>query len=132
LPGVIPSHARRRLFTVAPEDRSPRPLSLKLLERPHLIERVRSLILDPDRAHLFTYNVTLLERDLALRLGIPLYGADPKFFPLGTKTGCRRLFAEVGVAHPIGCEDLHSIGEIADALAGCGGRDQRYAMPWSS
>jgi hypothetical protein len=118
LPGVIASHARRRLFAVAPEDRSPRPLSLKLLERPHLIERIRSLILDPDRAHLVTYNVTLLERDLALRLGIPLYGADPKFFPLGTKTGCRRLFAEVGVAHPLGREDLWSIGEVVEALSG--------------
>jgi hypothetical protein len=117
LPGVIASHARTRLFTIAPEDRSPRPLSLKLLERPHLIERIRALILDPDRAHLVTYNVTLLERDLALRLGIPLYGADPKFFPLGTKTGCRRLFAEVGVAHPIGREDLRSIGEVTEALS---------------
>jgi hypothetical protein len=118
LPGVIASHARRRLFTIAPEDRSPRPLSLKLLERPHLLERIRALILDPDRAHLVTYNVTLLERDLALRLGIPLYGADPKFFPLGTKSGCRRLFAELGVPHPLGCEGLCSIGEVAEALAG--------------
>jgi hypothetical protein len=124
LPGVIASHARRRLFTIAPEDRSPRPLSLKLLERPHLIERIRSLILDLDRAHLVTYNVTLLERDLALRLGIPLYGADPRFFPLGTKTGCRRLFAEVGVAHPLGREDLYSIDEVGEALA-----DLRRARP---
>ena len=118
LPGVIASHARARLFTVAPEDRSLRPLSVKLLERPQLIERIRSLILDPDRAHMIAYNVTLLERDLALRLGIPLFGADPKFFPLGTKTGCRRLFAEVGVAHPIGREDLWSIEAVAEALAG--------------
>jgi hypothetical protein len=118
LPGVISSHARTRLFTVAPEDRSPRPLSLKLLERPRLIQRIRSLVLDPERAHLVTYNVTMLERDLALRLGIPLYGADPKFFPLGTKTGCRRLFAEAGVNHPLGCEDLHSTDEVVEALRG--------------
>jgi hypothetical protein len=117
LPGVIASHARRRLFTVAPEDRSPRPLSQKLLERPQLIERIRSLILDPDRAHIVAYNVTLLERDLALRLGIPLYGADPRFFRFGTKTGCRRLFAEEGVPHPPGFEDLRSIAEVTHALA---------------
>ena len=118
LPGVIASHARRRLVTVAPEDRSMRPLSLKLLERPQLLERIRSLIQDPDRAHMVAYNVTLLERDLALRLGIPLYGADPRFFPLGTKTGCRRLFAEVGVGHPLGRGDLWSIEAVAEALAG--------------
>ena len=46
------------------------------------------------------------ERDLALTLGIPLYGADPRHLPLGTKTGCRRLFEEAGVAHPLGREDI--------------------------
>ena len=44
LPGVIPSHARKRLFLVSPMDGSARPLTQKLLERPRLIERIRSLI----------------------------------------------------------------------------------------
>ena len=35
-----------------------------------------------------------------------MYGADPRLAPLGTKTGCRRLFAEAGVPHPLGVEDL--------------------------
>src|SRR5580765_521117 len=48
LPGVIASHARKRLFLVAPLDSSTRPLSLKLLERPRLIEQIRGLILDFD------------------------------------------------------------------------------------
>jgi hypothetical protein len=79
LPGVVSSHAAQRFFNIAVEDRSPRPLTVKLLERPHVCERIRSLILDPDRAHLVAYNVTRYERDLALRLGIPIYGADPEF-----------------------------------------------------
>ena len=62
------------------------------------------------------YNTTPLERDVALALGIPMYGADPRFFPLGTKTGCRRLFAEEGVRHPIGFEDLHTLDDVVDAL----------------
>src|SRR6266699_3485671 len=85
LPGVIPSHARPRLFLPSPLDGSVRPLSQKLLERPRLIERIRSLIPDPDRAHLVPFNTTNREKELALRLGIPMYGADPKFFVLGTK-----------------------------------------------
>jgi hypothetical protein len=35
---------------------------------------------------------------------------------LGTKTGCRRLFADVGVSHPQGVENLHSLDEMADAI----------------
>ncbi|MCC6133317.1 MAG: hypothetical protein IT186_25580, partial [Acidobacteria bacterium] len=46
LPGVISGHARKRLFEVAALDTSSRPLSAKLLERPRLLERIRSLI-DP-------------------------------------------------------------------------------------
>jgi PGM1 C-terminal domain len=116
LPGVIASHARRRLFLVSPLDGSPRPLTQKLLARPRLIAQMRALILDPDRAHLVPYNTTPAERDLALALGIPMYGADARFFPLGTKTGARRIFAEEGVPHPLGVEDLRTPDQLVDAI----------------
>ena len=117
LPGVISSHARRRLHLLSPEDSSPKPLSAKLLERPRLIEQIRGLIRDRDRAHMVPYNTTTMEMGVALRLGIPMYGADPRFFPLGGKSGCRRLFAEEGVPHPIGIEGLSGFEEVAGAIA---------------
>ncbi len=126
LPGVIPSHARKRLFLVSPLDGSPAPLSQKLLARPRLIDHIRSLIVDPDRAHLVPYNTTEIERDLALQLGIPMYGADPKHFPLGTKTGCRRIFAKEGVLHPLGEEGLEGIDDAIDAI--CRLRVQKPAI----
>jgi len=116
LPGVISGHAKKRLFLVSPLDGSSRPLSQKLLERPRLLRYIRSLIPDPDRAHLVPYSTTLRERDLAVALGIPMYGADPKFFPLGTKSGARKIFAEEGVSYPIGVENLHSPEEVAEAI----------------
>ena len=116
LAGVIPSHARRRLHFVAAYDGSARPLSAKLLERPRILERIQELIPNRDLCHLVPYATTTRERDLALTLGIPMYGADPRFFPLGTKSGCRRLFREEGVPHPIGFEDLASFDEIVDAV----------------
>jgi len=118
LPGVIPSHARSRLFTIPVLDGTSRPLTEKLLERPRLIERIRSLVPDPHRAHLLPYNTTELERDLAVRLGIPMYGADPRYFHLGTKSGCRQLFEEEGVPHPLGVEDLGSVDDVIDAIIG--------------
>ena len=117
LPGVIASHARRRLFLVSPLDASPRPLSLKLLERPRVIDHIRSLVIDPNRAHMVPFNTTVLERDLALRLGIPMYGADPKFFPLGTKSGARQLFVEEGISHPLGVENVYTLQDVVDAIA---------------
>ena len=116
LPGVIISHARQRLFLLSPLDGSDRPLTEKLLLRPRFLERIRSLIPNPDRAHMIPYNTTELERDLSLRLGIPMYGADPKFFHFGTKTGCRQLFAEEDVAHPIGFENLKSVSDVIEAI----------------
>ena len=117
LPGVIPSHARQRLFLLSPLDGSVRPLSDKLLARPRLIQRIRSLIMDPDRAHLVPFNTTNREKELALRLGIPMYGADPKFFPLGTKSGCRKIFLEENVPHPLGYENLGSKEDLIEAIA---------------
>jgi hypothetical protein len=116
LPGVIPSHARQRLFLISPLDGSVRPLSDKLLDRPRLIERIRSLIMDPDRAHLVPFNTTNREKELAVRLGIPMYGADPKLFPLGTKSGCRKIFIEENVPHPLGVENLGSKEDLIDAI----------------
>ena len=117
LPGVIPAHARARFFNPVPHDGTIRPLSLKLLERPRLLAHIRDLIPDKDRAHLVPYNTTELERDLAIRLGIPMYGADPRHFALGTKSGCRRLFGRAGVSYPLGSEDLRTADEVVDALA---------------
>jgi PGM1 C-terminal domain len=116
LPGVIPSHARQRLFLISPLDLSVRALSDKLLERPRLMKRIRSLIMDPDRAHLVPFNTTNREKELAVQLGIPMYGADPKLFPLGTKSGCRKIFTEEKVPHPIGVENLGSKEELIEAI----------------
>jgi hypothetical protein len=116
LPGVVTVNARRRLFLVAPLDASSRPLSQKLLERPRLIEHIKSLIPDPDLAHMVPYNTTDLERQLSVKLDIPMYAADPRFFDLGTKSGGRKIFAEEGVPHPIGAENLNGETDLVAAV----------------
>ncbi len=116
MPGVISSHARRRLFLVSPMEATFRPLSRKLLERPRLIEKISALIPDRHRAHLVPFMTTWEDRELAMRLDIPMYGADPKDAHLGTKTEGRRLFAAVGISHPAGREGLHDRTEVIDAV----------------
>ena len=126
LSGVIPSHARARLSLIAVNDASGRSLSEKLLARPRLLRRIADLVPNPARSHIIPYNTTRLERDVALSIGIPMYGADPRLAEFGSKTGCRRLFAEVGVPHPLGAEDLHTLDEVVDALVEM--RRQRPSM----
>jgi hypothetical protein len=116
LPGVIPSHAMARLSLLSVGDSSPRPLSAKLLDRPRMLSKIAAMIPNRQRCHLIPYSTTTLERDIALALGIPMYGNDPRLAQLGSKTGCRRLFAEEGVQHPIGAEDLHSFEDVTDAI----------------
>jgi hypothetical protein len=45
-----------------------------------------------------------------------MYGCDPALIHFGSKSGARRLFAEEGVAHPLGVENLHSADDLARAL----------------
>jgi hypothetical protein len=116
LPGVIPRHARRRLTMLSLADASATPLSAKLLARPRVLREIRELIPNPARSHLIPYNTTRLERDVALSLGIPMYGADPRLADLGSKTGCRRMFEELGVPCPAGAEDLRTLADLVGGL----------------
>jgi hypothetical protein len=45
-----------------------------------------------------------------------MYGADPRLADLGSKTGCRRMFEELGVPCPVGAEDLHTVDDIVAAV----------------
>ena len=110
--------ARARLTLLSANDATSRPLSEKLLERPLLLHQIRRAIPDPQSCHLVPYTTTPLERDVALELGIPMHGADPRHAHLGTKSGCRELFAAAGVAHPLGVEHIYSVPAAIDAIAG--------------
>jgi pheganomycin biosynthesis PGM1-like protein len=116
LPGVPLRHARRRLTLLSCHDASDVPLTEKILERPRVIERIRAAIVDPDAAHMTCFNSTALERTLAVRLGIPLYGNDPKLNYLGTKSGSREVFRQTAVPLPDGFEHLRDEQDIVEAV----------------
>jgi hypothetical protein len=117
LPSRVRRSARRRLSLIALGDSSARPLSEKLLERPWVLERIRRAVREPGLSHLVTYNATTGERDLALALDLPLYGADPRHAHLGTKSGCRELFALAGIPHPLGVEQIMTSSDVVRAVA---------------
>lgn len=116
LPGIPFSHARDRLLLLSAYDSSLSPLSQKILDRPRLLERIRVAV-QRDRAYMICYNATTAERDLSVKLDIPLYAVDPALLEWGTKSGSRQIFAEAGVPHPDGSNSLWSAEELAIAAA---------------
>ena len=116
--GLIPDAeaARSRIHLLSPADDSPRPLAEKILERPELLARLRELVSDRRGAFIMPFNVRDRERDLALELGVPIYGVDHRFARHGIKSGCRRVFAGAGVSHPLGENGLRGAPELAGAL----------------
>ena len=116
VPGVDREELRSRLVPVSVGDWSPRPLSEKILERPRLLERLRSLVQNRQRAVLLPFVTTALEAQLAVELGIPVYGPHPDLGHLGTKTGSREVFAAARIAHPRGAGGMRSVADVAGAL----------------
>ncbi len=123
LPGVPLRHARSRLTLLSCHDSSDEPLTKKILDRPRLVERIKGAIADPEFAHLSCFNSTALERSLAVRLGIPLYGNNPELNYLGTKSGSREVFREAGIPLPDGFEHLRDAEDIFEAVVELKRRD---------
>jgi len=117
LPGIPATHARGRLTLFSCFDSTPQPLAAKILARPRLLARLREAIQDVATAHMSCFNVSPLERTLAVRLGIPIYGCDPALLPLGSKSGGRAIFREAGAPLPAGIEGLANEADVAAALA---------------
>jgi hypothetical protein len=117
--GLVPEldtpEARSRFSVVSLVDGRNQPLTKKLLSRPGAIERIRALVAKPELAFLLPFATSPDEVELAVRLGIPLYGADPALEWLGTKTGSRRVFAEEGVQHARG-SDVDGEQDVLRAL----------------
>jgi hypothetical protein len=116
IPGVSAEELRGRLTLISVGDWSRRPLVEKILERPRLLQRIRSLIGDPERGVLLPFIATESEAQLAVRLGIPMYGPDPSLRALATKSGGRRVFAAAGVPCPQGAEGIRDRSDLVSAL----------------
>ena len=125
LPGVPSLHARRRLALLSCHDASPVPLTQKILERPRLVERIKSFIHDPSTTHITCFNSSPLERTLAVRLGVPLYACDPDLVYLGSKSSSREIFREAGVDTPDGLEHLRDEQDLSKGLAVLKKRNQQ-------
>lgn len=116
LPGITPHHARNRLTLLSTYDSGNVPLTIKILKRPRLIQRIIDSVPNLNAAHLVFFNTTDAEKQLALKLQIPMYSCDPKLNYLGSKSGSRTIFKECGIDLPDGCENLSTLNDIVKSL----------------
>jgi hypothetical protein len=116
LPGITPRHARQRLTLLSCHDASPCSLTEKILARPRLVEKIKSSIPPGHVAHIAGFNITGLEHELALRLGVPLYGCPAWYNYWGTKSGSREILRRAGLLVPDGYENLKNMDEVLLAL----------------
>ena len=116
LPGIPFSHARDRLLLLPIYDQSLKPLSQKILERPRLLDLIRRS-LRSECAYMVCFNSTPLERNISLKLGIPLLAADPELLYWGTKSGGRQVFAECDIPHPDGSQLMGDSEDLIQAAA---------------
>ena len=107
--------ARDRFRIVVVDDPSARAVASKLLDRPDLIDAIRSWIGD-DPAHIEPWNVAEPEVEVALRLELPINGTPPSLWPLGFKSAGRAVFRQAGVPVPAGFENLESVDDVVEAI----------------
>jgi len=116
MPDLDAAEARQRLILVSPVDGTFQPLSAKLLSRPRLLERIRSHVVDPPLAVVVPFVMSDLEVQLAVTLGIPIYGSHPALSALGSKSGARRLFREESIPHAVGEDNVHTRSDLVNAI----------------
>jgi len=115
VPELDTADARSRFTCVSLVDGRNEPLAKKLLARPGAIRRIRELVGNPELALILPFCMTDAEAQLAVELGLPIYGSDPALNWLGSKKGSRAVFEAEGVSHPIGLE-IDAVADLPAAL----------------
>jgi hypothetical protein len=115
VPAADRASARDRTTLIEVQDGTNRSVAAKLLDRPDLLARIRELVGDRP-ALIEPWNVTEHEVALALALGVPINGSNPKLRWLGFKGEGRRLMRRAGVPVPFGVEDVRTVDDVIAAI----------------
>jgi hypothetical protein len=107
--------ARSRTTLIEVQDETNRSVAAKLLDRPDLLDQIRATVGDRP-ALIEPWNVTENEVALALALGVPINGSNPRLRGLGFKSEGRRLMRRAGVPVPFGIEDVRSVDDVVAAV----------------
>ena len=107
--------ARSRTALIEVHDGTSRSVAAKLLDRPDLLDQIRATVGDRP-ALIEPWNVTENEVALALALGVPINGSNPRVRGLGFKSEGRRLIPASRRSASVGVEDVRSADDVVAAV----------------
>jgi hypothetical protein len=116
VPGLDTPANRARLTLVPVVDARALPLTHKVLDHPGVVRRIRETVQDPDCAVTMGHTVTSADVELARLLGVPVYGAHPRFAYWGTKSGSRQAFEDSQVPVAPGVSGVRTRTDVAEAI----------------
>ena len=116
VPGLDTPANRDRLTLVPVVDARQLPLTRKVLDHPGVMRRIREAVVDPRYAVTVGHTVTSDDVEVARVLGVPVYGAHPRFSYWGTKIGSREAFEAAGVPVAPGVSGVRSRTDVAEAI----------------
>lgn len=88
----------------------------RLLSSARLRQQILQQIPDKTAAVLRCFNSSPDEEALAVKMGLPLFAAQPKLAWLGSKSGSREVFKAVELTPPFGVEHIHSATQLYQAI----------------
>ena len=115
IPAAPAAWLHERLQFLCLNDRSPRSLTHKLLDRPRLLEQLKAQLRPGSK--LGCYAVSNAEMVLAEQLNLQLEGTPAALAELGSKAGSAQVFADLALPHPRTTPLCLSLEQLGDASA---------------
>ena len=106
----------QRVAFVRIQSRGSSSLTQRLLEDKGQFSLLQEAIKQSHRPFLDFWAVSDLEVELARRLQLSYFGPPAGALGLDAKSSARKIFAQAGIAHPLGQEGLSSFAEVQSAL----------------
>lgn len=108
---------KTRLTHISVDNKRTISLTRKVLDNQRAITKIKKALGDSRKGMLRCYNPGDLERRLAVKIGIPIFGGAEKFDFVGTKSGSRKIFKLAGLDYIPGWIYLKNFTELSIAMA---------------
>lgn len=111
------SFTKRLILMSVGSSSSGKTVTQKLLSSTRLRQQILQHVPNKAAAVLRCFNSSPDEQALAVKLGLPLFAADPTLAHVGSKSGSREVFKALNLALPFGIEHIHSANQLYKAVS---------------